>query len=436
MNFTEEQILSMAPDESSKKSGKELANPSKWGKRELSDRALWGECQGSGKLPYQTQIDLANVAFKCSCPSRKFPCKHGLGLLILYARDKKLFAQAVEPDWVTGWLDKRTEREEKKTEKKQKEKKADPAAQTKREENRTRRVEEGINDLTLWIKDIVRNGLLNLPGKDSSYFETMARRMVDAQAPGLAAMVRTLGNVNFYQEGWQTHFLDNLVRIYLTMEGFAKLTTLPPELQSELKTWIGFTQSQEEVKAEPGLRDDWFVLAKHIEKEDNLTVERNWLYGSKSQRYALILQFYVKGQLPEVNLLSGSWIDAELCYFRGAHPMRALVKQQYGIKSMGPVSGLKSWNDAESAASLIQAVNPLFDSLPVVVENIVPVKSNNEWILKDENGNGVFIKHNFRNPWKLMALSGGKPVKIFAVGKEHLFEPMGVWVNDHYILLV
>ena len=116
--------------------------------------------------------------------------------------------------------------------------------------------------------------------------------------------------------------------------------------------------------------------------------------------------------------------------------MRALVKQQYGIKSMGPVSGLKSWNDAESAASLIQAVNPLFDSLPVVVENIVPVKSNNEWILKDENGNGVFIKHNFRNPWKLMALSGGKPVKIFAVGKEHLFEPMGVWVNDHYILLV
>ena len=47
----------MAPDNASKKSEKKLANPSKWGKREESDRALWGECQGSGKLPYQTQIE-------------------------------------------------------------------------------------------------------------------------------------------------------------------------------------------------------------------------------------------------------------------------------------------------------------------------------------------------------------------------------------------
>ena len=204
MNFSEEQILAMAPDDSSKKSGKELANPSKWGKREWSDRALWGECQGSGKLPYQTQIDLSNIAFKCSCPSRKFPCKHGLGLLLLYARDKKLFNQAAEPDWVTGWLDKRNEREEKKTEKqeKEKEKKADPVAQAKRQENRMKRVEDGMADLRLWIGDIIRNGLVNIPGKDPSYFETMARRMVDAQATGLAAMVRSLRDTSFYQDGW------------------------------------------------------------------------------------------------------------------------------------------------------------------------------------------------------------------------------------------
>ena len=129
MNFSEDQILALAPDDPSKKSGKELANPSKWVKREISERALWGECQGSGKLPYQTQVDLSNVAFKCTCPSRKFPCKHGLGLLLLYARDQKLFSKEAEPAWVTEWLDKRNDREEKKTEKKEKEKKADPAAQ-------------------------------------------------------------------------------------------------------------------------------------------------------------------------------------------------------------------------------------------------------------------------------------------------------------------
>lgn len=45
MNFSEEQILALAPDESSKKSGKALANPSRWVMREVSERALWGACK-------------------------------------------------------------------------------------------------------------------------------------------------------------------------------------------------------------------------------------------------------------------------------------------------------------------------------------------------------------------------------------------------------
>ena len=291
-------------------------------------------------------------------------------------------------------------------------------------------------ELRLWINDIVRNGLLNIPGRDSSYFETIAKRMVDAQAPGLAAMVRTCGSVNFFQDGWQSPFLDQLIRIHLLLEGFPRIESLPSELQSEMKTLIGFTQSQEEVKAEPGIRDDWFVLAKQSDKEDNLTIERNWLYGLQSQRYALILQFYVKGQMPEVNVLPGSWIDAELCYFKGSHPLRALVKQQHGVKQEGVVPGLSSWNDVSEALSKAMSLNPFLDKLPVIIDNIVPVKGSNQWLLKDEQGKGVTINPSFQFPWKLMALSGGAPLKLFALGKEQEFEPLGAWVNGRYKLLV
>ena len=338
MNFSEDQILALAPDDPSKKSGKELANPSKWVKREISERALWGECQGSGKLPYQTQVDLSNVAFKCTCPSRKFPCKHGLGLLLLYARDQKLFSKEAEPAWVTEWLDKRNDREEKKTEKKEKEKKADPAAQAKRQENRLKRIEDGITELRLWIQDIIRNGIVNIPGKDISYFEGIARRMVDAQAPGLAGMVRSLRDINFFADGWQSPFLDQLIRIYLVLEGFTRKENLSGELQEELKSIIGFTQNQEELKTEAGISDQWFVLAKRSDKEENLTTERNWLYGIHSKKYALILQFYVRGQIPEVNLLPGSCLDAELIFFKGVNPLRALIKQ-FGVTSQQHVQG-------------------------------------------------------------------------------------------------
>jgi hypothetical protein len=435
MNLSEEQILSLAPDDSSKKSGKELANASKWVKRELSERALWGECQGSGKLPYQTQVDLANLAFKCSCPSRKFPCKHGLGLLLLYSRDQKLFSKNGEPDWVTGWLDKRTERDEKKTEKKEKEKQVDPAAQAKRQENRLKRVEDGMSDLRLWIKDIIRNGLLNIPGKDPSYFENVARRMVDAQAPGLATMVRSLRDINFFLEGWQTPFMDQLIRIYLVLEGFQRIEELPEPLRDELKSLVGFTQNQDELKAEAGVRDDWFVLAKSAEKEENLTTEKNWLYGVKSKRFALILQFYVKGQLPEVNLMPGATVEAELVYFKGTNPIRAIFKEQFGLKSTATFSGFNNWTEVLSSCSEKHSLNPWTNTMPIIVENVVPIKINNEYCIKDENGNTVMIGTQFSHIWKLMSVSGGRPVRLFVIGRENNFEPMGAWVNNEYTLL-
>lgn len=435
MDLSEDQILSLAPDESSKKSGKELANPSKWGKREANDRALWGECQGSGKLPYQTQVDLINLAFKCTCPSRKFPCKHGLGLSLLYVRDRKLFTVSKEPDWVSNWLDKRLEKDEKKTEKKAKDKPVDAAAQAKRQENRAKRVEEGMSELRLWLHDIIRNGLLTIPGKGPNYFESMAKRMIDSQAPGLANMVRKLGAVNFYREEWQTPFLDQIVRLHLLLESFPRIESLPPSLQHEVKTWIGFAQNLDEVKAEQGIADDWFVLAKQVEKEDSLTVERNWLYGSQSGRFALVLQFYVRGQIPEMNIVPGSWLQAELCFFKGAHPQRALIKQQQIIKKNDEVPGLKSWNDVLQSTSEVMALNPFYENFPVVIDHVVPMSASNQWWLKDQTGAGVAIAAHFSFPWKLLALSGGAPVKLFALGKETEFIPLGVWVDGHYKIL-
>ncbi|MBT1688785.1 SWIM zinc finger family protein [Dawidia soli] len=434
MNFSEEQVLAMAPDDSSKRSGKELANASKWGLMAHSARALWGECQGSGKLPYQTQVDLVAVAFKCTCPSRKFPCKHGLGLMLLYARDKKHFVETPEPAWVTDWLDKRSAREEKKSEKAEKATKADPEAQAKRQATRLRRVEEGMADLKRWIKDIVRNGLHALSDREANYFETTARRMVDAQAPGLAAMVRQLGEINRFQEGWQGVFLEQLIRIYLVIEGFSRLDQLPEDLQTELRTWVGFAQSQEEVKAGPNVRDTWMVLSRRAEQEDNLTVERTWLYGTTTQQYALILQFAVRNASPELTLIPGTYIDAALCYFPGATPRRALVLQQFGVAPPGAINGLKSWHQVADTLAAVQRVNPLVGASPVIIDGVIPVRDgSNRWLLKDAEGHGVVLQGDTDRAWKLMAISGGAPLRLFAVGRAQAFEPLGVWIDEHYV---
>ena len=105
MTLTVEQALALAPDTSSAAAGRKLGSPKNWRTLGRSADALWGECQGSAL--YQVRVDLGDLATKCSCPSRKFPCKHALGLLVLAATDPGTLPGAEPPEWVLDWLQRR-----------------------------------------------------------------------------------------------------------------------------------------------------------------------------------------------------------------------------------------------------------------------------------------------------------------------------------------
>jgi hypothetical protein len=383
MNLTEEQILTLAPDESSKKAGKELANPSKWVTKGANEQAIWGECQGSGSKPYQTQIDLSNIAFKCSCPSRKFPCKHGIALGLLYARQQNLFAETTMPAWVDEWISKRSQKEEKKAEKK--DKPVDEAAQAKRQQAREQKVADGIEELLTWIKDIVRNGIINIPEKGYQYWDGMAKRMVDAQAPGLAGMVRGLANIDYFKEGWQTNFLDALLNIYLIVKGYQNKDLLEPLVLQDVRASIGFTINQDELREKQGVKDVWLVAGKQISDDDNLTVERNWLYGINSNQYALVLQFIIRGQGAGVLLSPGMCIEAELVYFPSTSPLRALIKQQTTTNSKLPQQLFHSWKEVAETETTICAQLPVRTERPYAIQGLLPVYHDGKWWLKEKN---------------------------------------------------
>ena len=289
LNLTEEQILRLAPNEASVKAGKGLATPGKWILRECSDRCVWGLCQGSGKNPYQTAIDLNDIAFKCSCPSRKFPCKHGLGLLLLYARQPDLFQQAEESEWVKTWLAKRTEKAEKKEQKAKSEKPVDEAAQAKRQEKRHQNVLNGISDLETWMKDILRNGLLNLPERAYTLFDNMARRMIDAQAPGLATRLKEIQEIDFSSENWRSELTDKLGKLYLLIRAYRNLERLSDEWRDEIRSQVGYTQPKETVLANEPVADSWLVLHKRSQKINDINTDIYWFYGNRSGRFAKFL---------------------------------------------------------------------------------------------------------------------------------------------------
>ena len=109
VTWTIEQVVALAPTPARYAAGEGLAVPSRWLSLGVDDRSAWGRCRGSGREPYETMVDHAHAAWRCSCPSRSQPCKHALALLVMWVRGQ--VPAAVAPPGVTGWVDGHVPRE-------------------------------------------------------------------------------------------------------------------------------------------------------------------------------------------------------------------------------------------------------------------------------------------------------------------------------------
>jgi len=107
MSLTLQRIEGLAPDQASLASARKLLKPSCWPTLAEGEGLVWGECQGSGATPYCVVVSEADAGYKCTCPSRKFPCKHTLALMWMRADKGGSFAPAPIPEWVKDWLSRR-----------------------------------------------------------------------------------------------------------------------------------------------------------------------------------------------------------------------------------------------------------------------------------------------------------------------------------------
>lgn len=433
LNLTEEQIIQLAPDAASVKAGKGLASPDKWVLLACSERAVWGHCQGSGKNPYQTAIDLNDIAFKCSCPSRKFPCKHGLGLLLLFASKADLFEKAEEPEWVTAWLAKREAKTEKKEQKARNEKPVDTAAQAKRQEKRHQNILNGIEDLETWMKDLVRNGLVNVPERADNLFENMARRMVDAQATGLAGRLRAIEDINFLGEEWKYELTDRLGKLYLLSESYRNLETQPEEWKEEIRTQIGYPQSKEDVLAGEPLADQWMILHKRRRIINDLTTDTYWLYGRQSGMYAILLQFITPGSFADINLMPSCVYNGKIYFYKGVGMPRRALFQESTLTAETFIPRLCP-NLKEGTATYRKAIlqNPLSENIPVCIDQLQLTYRGNQFYVRDTDGDELPVRLEEEKRMGILAVTGGKPFAAFCLAEATSWELISIWYQADY----
>lgn len=440
VRWTSDQVLALAPDDASRRAGNKLGAAGPWsGAGSSGSGAVWGLCKGSGSKPYQTVVDTTGPAYKCSCPSRKFPCKHALGLLLLWAADADAAPVSTTPDWAAEWLEGRRQRA---TDKEQSDagagqpaKTADPEAARRRAERRAGRITAGATELEQRLTDLLRGGLAAAEQRGYGLWEETAARMVDAQAPGLAGRVRELGAIPGSGPGWPVRLLEECALLHLLDRGWLRRAELPEGLAATVRSRVGLPGSPDG----PPLRDSWLVLAQYDTADSRLTTRRIWLHGAESGEIRLLLSYGAAGRAPELMLPVGLALEAELSAYPGAGRLRSALGEQFAPPAPTAVRP-RGLTPSRAAARYGEALldDPWLDSYPMTLERVIPTPMHDPeddnssiWQLADADGDlALPLAPSFTSRpglWRLAALSGGAPVTVFGECGHRGFTPLTAW---------
>lgn len=407
--WSTEQVHALAPDASSLNAARKLATGGGWSQEGFGGEpaSIWGLCKGSGAKPYQAVVDLSEPAYKCSCPSRKFPCKHTLALLLRWAAGQ--VPSGAPPQYVAEWHAGRAERAQKRVERA--EKAAEPRtpeqerAAQRRAEKRADRIAEGVSEVRRWLDDQVRHGIAGLDQAGYRHFDQVAARLVDAQASALASAVKRLGSVPASGAGWEERLLGEFGLLRLLTEAYERLDELPQPLADTVSARVGASPTSEQVLAGDRIRDVWQVLGTRDEIEERLTARRVWLLGRESGRVAVILSFAAPGQALSVDLVVGTEFDGELCYFPGSGQLRALVAEKSEPRLLMQPGPVTTVDGALTAVANGLGQDPWMTRTLVLLEAaLVP---GNPWYAVDPAGAAVPLAQSASAPWSMLATTRG-----------------------------
>jgi hypothetical protein len=427
LTLTAEQVRTLAPDSSAARAAEALASARRWTGAGRSDEAAWGLCQGSGSTPYQVAVDIAGPAYKCSCPSRKIPCKHALGLLFLVADGGA--PSATPPDWLKSWLDSRASRAAAAATRTERAAEIDPEARAKRVASRERKVAAGIDELDRWLRDLMRRGLDSTRSEGYRFWDAMGARLVDAQAGGLGRSVRGLGSAANAGDAWPHLLLEGAGRLHLLSEAYRRSDQLAEDLRADVRSLVGWNVKEDELDPANAVEDRWLVIGQRIDDRGDIVTARTFLLGETSARIGLHLAFGVGAAPPTLLAVPGQAFRATATFYPSATPLRVAVQPPItpdGEATAIPLSTRLASVVEDHGARL--ARNPFAGAWPVLIGDVVPVLRGDRLLVRDAEGTALPIVTADVAP-RLLAISGGHPILLVAEWDGAWLRPLAAFAD-------
>jgi SWIM zinc finger len=461
---TPEQVLMLAPDRSAAAAATSAADPAAWSAAGCDDAAVWGHYIATSAEPYDVAVDLTGPAFRCSCPSRKVPCKHALGLLLLHAQQRVAVAHRLS--FAQEWMQRRDGHPSTREQSEELEPQTDGdvevgvetmpiggrgarlggAADPQRDKRRLERAERmraGVLQLDRWLSDRVRTGLAAPELADPETWQRLAARLVDAQCGALANRVKRVATLVGGHSRWHDDVLEELAVLHGLARGALRTSALPDDLADGVHAASGLTVSKDDVLAGVPSTAQWMVAGMSRVREDLITVQRTWLcsidaHESGSATWAMLLDFGAFGREVTCPYEIGSTMHADVHWYPGAVALRAIVGRMHGSPTVLPIGPLvphaSSLADAMARAGWALAREPWLERYPVCISAVPAPIGNGRWTLVDHTG-AVPIVPGFWRLAELVSLSGGSPLVIVGEHSSEGILPLTAWSHGQAMVL-
>ena len=426
-SWSYERLLQLAPDTGTLEQARKLFFAKRWLVLEGNGQYLWGVYETAYGQRIEAVVRLEPPLLKCSCKSRRRPCKHALAMVLLFLNRNEVWKVKEElPDWARDLLG-----QQEKTAKATKAVVPDQQKQAQR----IALMDAGVAELDKWLRTVTRVGLAQMVQAPEEW-ENLAARMVDSKLGSIARRIR-LCQQWLLEEDWVETVTAELGLLYLFVLAWQRKESLQPDQKRELLQVAGWNVRKDQLSTSNSLEDNWLVLGLSTGEEEKLKFRRTWLRGERSGQYALLLDFAFGNRGFEDHWVTGSVLRGRLLFYPGQPRIRAAF-QQYQV-SREPYEAVTAYSDlGEVKTHYAKALgqSPWLVVLPALVDEVLPIYQQEEqqFYLLDRDHRYLSMPESEAS-WKLLAISSGQAISCFGEYDGRIFRPISVIHDGRVILL-
>jgi hypothetical protein len=262
-------------------------------------------------------------------------------------------------------------------------------------------------------------------------WQSIERRLVDAQAPGLAARVAATGER--VRRGAADAFaaMHDVGALYALVRAARRPDLLSEDAGRAVRQALGETVPSEDVLSTPAVADAWFVAARSVAERDRIVNVRTWILGAACRQWAYVLRSSpVHAPVADPTPL-GATLYGELCRYPGPAPLRGIFRGTPALRSAAPPAPA-AFDEllARHAAALVE--EPWRQATPFFVR-AHPGELHGSPALVDAAGAALPARLAPPALTLLHAVAGGRPAPVAGVFDGRCVEPLSVCDGGDWI---